>query len=79
MPKPICLIRIDMEALRSHSNPPTIPELQEIFKEEWQDYHVLVLPLYLSDQTVELEVFYEKDFTEIQYEELRKYIEEKLT
>ena len=49
--------------------------IQEINEREKPDYYWFVIPGYNLD-TVKFQVFYEKDFTEIEYAELKKIIED---
>ncbi|WP_374440586.1 hypothetical protein [Epilithonimonas sp.] len=58
---------------------PPIYKINEGLEERMPDYHVFVVPFdSKNEDAVKFEVFYEKDFTEIQYEELKKIIEETL-
>lgn len=45
--------------------------------ESWSDYHVIVIPVppEIQQRVFELEVFYDKNFTETNYEDLKKWIE----
>lgn len=47
------------------------------FPQFWTDYYWLVFEKHDIDQP-ELQVFYEKDFTPIKFEELKKFIEDTL-
>lgn len=67
MPKPIVFLGASIPAKEREN-------LVRSLKSAMPDYHVLV---YHSHPT-EMQVFYEKDFTDIQYEELKVLIEEKL-
>jgi hypothetical protein len=67
MPKPIVFLGASIPA-KEHEN------LVKRLKEAMPDYYVLV---YHSHPT-EMQVFYEKDFTDIQYDELKALIEERL-
>lgn len=48
-----------------------------VYPDYWKDYYWLVFPKRDIDEP-QLQVFYEKDFTPIKFEELRKFIEETL-
>ncbi len=77
-PKPIAVVYV---------NPNTLPKedgfwkvarnLVDDFSVNMPDYYWFVLPDYDATR-IELEVFYEKNFTEIQYQELKEIIEESL-
>ncbi len=60
----------------------SIKEITEVFVEQLPDYHVFCFPSWRSSDemegAIEFKVFHEKDFTEIQYEELKKIIEDSL-
>lgn len=49
-------------------------KLQEAMDERWPDYHVIVVPVHEQERAVELEVFYDKNFTKTNYEDLKKWI-----
>lgn len=49
---------------------------QKVLENKLNDYHVLVVQTNVND--FNFNVFYDKDFTEINYDELRKLIKEKL-
>lgn len=73
-PKPICLIKVD----RSNGRFIEISEMQQYFSTKMRDYYVLVVPFEQPedeyDEPIRLQVFYEKDFTEAKYEELKKIV-----
>lgn len=72
--KPIVVIRFNTNGISenvSHIN----SELQEKLSEKWADYHVLVIPTADQYEDFHIQTFYEKDFTEIQFEELKKIVE----
>ena len=52
-------------------------ELREQFQKEMPEYYWFVLIDYNAER-IELKVFYEKDFTEITYDELKKIIEDSI-
>lgn len=76
MAKPICLIKVDNSKLRFVE----LFKVQEFFEKRLTDYHVLAVPFQQSseeyDEPMQLQVFYEKDFTEVQYKELRSMVSE---
>lgn len=78
MAKPICVIKVNMEADFGNGQKANLRTLRDAFDEKLNGYHVFVLPLKFNyEEPQELfvfQVFYEKDFTEIQYEELKKII-----
>jgi hypothetical protein len=83
MAKPICVIYYFPTALASGSGrEPDIYKVNEMFREMFPDYHVLAIPSNQSAdgscEDIRLQVFHEKDFTEIQYEELKKLITESI-
>ncbi len=80
MPKPIAIIYFNPDAFTINGGlKNSILEVNEIFRELLPDYHTMAIPSYRSqtDDTLEdvrLEVFHEKDFGEIELEELKKTI-----
>lgn len=76
MPKPICLIKVDLRNCSSSC----IEQMRKEAIGQLDDYHVVTVPFEQPDneplEPIQLQVFYEKDFTEIQYEELKKIIED---
>jgi len=73
MAKPIALIYFDSEALRPDPYS-RLNEIKKVLEAQLFDYHVLCIPISDVPEMVRLQVFYEKDFTEIQYEELKALI-----
>jgi hypothetical protein len=76
MAKPICVIKIDRTGAY---NGLSLHEVQKGMEEKMPDYYVFVLPFEQSyvnnyDEPIQLQVFHEKDLTEIQYEELKKLV-----
>lgn len=76
MAKPICVIYYNPEmngSMRINHN-----QISESMQQKMPDYYVFCVPSYQSvdgsAEQVEFKVFHEKDFTEIQYEELKKII-----
>lgn len=79
MAKPICVVKV----VDSATAFVPIFELQKILDDKLTDYHVLVVPFtYLSEDTcyepMRVQVFHEKDFTDIQYHELKQLIEDNI-
>jgi hypothetical protein len=54
---------------------------EQALQERWPDYHVLVVPAdeRIQQRTIELEVFYDKDFTDTNYDDLKKWITDYIT
>lgn len=78
MAKPIAVIRIPEDAFRVERwTWKDCDGIQRHLTENKPDYHWFVL-LTSEHKEMVFEVFHEKDFTEIQYDELKKMIEEKL-
>ncbi len=78
-PKPIAVVYYLPELLsRPGGNMVSVYEVNEIFRDMLPDYYTLAVPSHLSAdgscEDIRLEVFYEKDFTPIQYEELKKLV-----
>lgn len=81
MAKPICVIYIDESVLPAK----TADEVWELcgklcdgYTEMMPDYHVFVIPDFNKEEPIpvfDCKVFYEKDFTEVQYQELKEIIE----
>lgn len=83
MPKPIIVIYYLPDAMTSAGGK-LIPyhEVLDAFETKFPDYHVLCLPSYLSVdgslENIRLQVFYDKDFTDIDYTSLKLLINESL-
>lgn len=78
MAKPICLIKIDFQSLMEvNSRMIDRKEIQDgMANHLGNEYYVIVLPQYdKPHEPIDISVFYEKDFTEIQYNELKEIIE----
>jgi hypothetical protein len=76
MAKPICLVTIDSGERKDAWE--LCADLREVYESRMPDYHIFVIPNFISEGPIpamHLQVFYEKDFTEIQYEELKAMIE----
>lgn len=82
MSKPICVIKVSMDADFGNGQRVNINMLRGELALMLNDYHVFVLPALvdyeMGNELFEFQVFYEKDFTEIQYEELKKLITESI-
>jgi hypothetical protein len=78
MSKPICVIKVDTNRIYFGSSISSISDVQRIVEERLNDYHVLVIPFNQPAdeyyEPMQIQVFYEKDFTEIQYQELKELI-----
>lgn len=73
--KPICVMYFDQEILRS--NPVhDLNRIRMVMEEKMPDYHVICITSENAEESVRLEVFHPKDFTEVQYEELKNIINE---
>lgn len=77
---PICVIKMDIESINKRNDANVeLPNMQDIFEKSLPDYHVFCLPKYESpNDPVTFEVFHEKDFTDVNFEELRKIISESM-
>lgn len=82
MAKPICVIYVDADRLpKGKPAWEYLRELCECYEERMPDYYIFVLPNNSQEgpmQLFEFQVFYEKDFTEIQYAELKSMLEESI-
>lgn len=69
--KPICLVYYRWQRGMIDEN-----KVNNYLSDKWPDYHVLVVNSIGSNQEhmIELEVYYEKDWTELAVEELKKDI-----
>jgi hypothetical protein len=68
--KPILIVRLPKQVINE------ITIIAEGFTEKFNDYHVLCL---LSDVCqAEFECYYEKDFNEVNFEELKQIVESRL-
>lgn len=75
-PKPIAVVYVPQSAYGAGGRKLSWSDSHEIkqtFEKEMPDYYWLVLLDYDAPK-IELKVFYEKDFTPIQYEELKSLI-----
>jgi len=73
MPKPIIVIKLELEVLRGDLDNLLI--MEDIYSKRFHDYHVLCVPVRTnSDEPVLLQVFYEKNFSQVKFEEIKKYV-----
>lgn len=70
MAKPIFIVYMPYKHLNQ------IKEVIPVLQETLVDYHVLCLAH--ESESIDFKVFYDKDFTAINYEELKQMIKEKL-
>ena len=71
MAKPIFIVETPM--MQTHEE---FVNTQKLLENKLNDYHVLIVQTNVDD--FNFKVFYDKDFTEINYDELKKFIKEKL-
>jgi len=77
MAKPICLVYFNSEYI-TNINIKGL-DLTKGLQNYLEDYYVLCVPKDNGDvESIDLKVFHEKDFTEIQYKELKELIESEL-
>lgn len=73
-PKPICVIKVDMRHFEPQA---TVGELWKVMADKMPDYHVFLIPNEDREEPIdamELKVFHPKDFTDIQFNELKELI-----
>ena len=76
MSKPIVIIRYNAERLvlgNGVNNTTQMVDINRLFEDRFPDYLTFAYPEYIDD-LFEFQVFHEKDFTPIQYEELKTLI-----
>lgn len=66
MAKPIVIFKI--------RNAREIDSIREALEKKLDDYHVFVFDVAEQEEWYEIEAYYEKDLTEIQYQELKALI-----
>jgi len=71
MAKPIFIVEVPMML-----HPEEFLNTQKLLERQITDYHVLMVKTNVDDY--KFKVFYEKDFTEINFDELKKLIKDKL-
>lgn len=80
--KPIVLIKVDMQADFGNGKKPELYKLWEAVSDRMPDYHVFVIPQKYDPsepkEVFEFQVFYDKDFTDIDYKALSILIKESL-
>ena len=65
--KPIFIVRVP-----ESFDEETLKGLADSLVDRFKDYHILVIVTDVKD--VQFEVFYEKDFNEVKYEELKEIV-----
>lgn len=78
MAKPICIIKYQDELSFRNGEIASIAEVNDLFVDKFNDYHVFCFPQNSMDDIFAFQVFHEKDFSEIQYQELRDLISAEL-
>lgn len=77
-PKPICVVYYLPDLLTTNGEIKNVGHVNEALKNMFPDYYVLAVPSHQSAdgscEDIRLQVFYEKDFTEIQFQELQTLI-----
>ena len=68
--KPILIVKVD----NSDNKFSSLHEINDIIQTNIPDYHVLAVPFRNEDEPIQFEVFYPKDFKEIDYENLKELI-----
>lgn len=74
--KPICIIRYNHKRLvlaKDVNQTTQMVDVNNLFEDRFPDYLTFAYPEDI-DELFTFQVFYEKDFTEIQYEELKQMI-----
>ncbi len=77
MCKPIVVVKIDVETDMGNGRSFESEKLhiEKYLGDKLVDYHVFVLPIRnAGDEPITFQVFYEKDFTPIQYQELKDLV-----
>lgn len=79
MAKPICVVKVDNIYLQFTE----LYKIQELLDGRLTDYHVLVVPFKRPGdeyyEPMQIQVFYEKDFTEIQHKELKQIVSDAIS
>jgi hypothetical protein len=77
MPKPIVIVKLNHRVL-IEGRITGIVEVQDILSNQMPDYYVIAVPTHenYTDEPIRFEVFYDKDFTEAKYEEIKSHIQE---
>lgn len=77
MAKPICVIKYNADRLSlGNGEKQNVANVNNVFQDRFTDYQIFAYPENLDEELFQFQVFHEKDFTEIQYEELKKLITE---
>ena len=66
--KPIFLVGISFEHVSQ------IEDWQKVFENKFNDYHVILY--FIDDRIPKFDVFYEKDFKEADFKELKKIVKQ---
>lgn len=67
-PKPIFIVELPTSVDQAH-----LVQIRDDFKDKMNDYHVFI---YVGkSEEAEFQTFYEKDFNEVKYEELKQIVE----
>lgn len=74
MPKPIVLVKV-----KGVKDQNTLKTVWQGLEKKMSDYHVLLFSSELIKDHIELEVFYSKNYTRKQYDELKKIIEDEMS
>ena len=67
-PKPIIVIRVPDHVDMG------IEDIREDFSSVAEDYHILIIAEERDD--IDIDIFYEKDFNKVKYEELKRIIKD---
>jgi len=82
MAKPIAVVYLPENLSRGGSGLKTGWDMCRDFAEQWKkempDYYWFCILDFSGNENIEFKVFHEKDFTEIQYAELKQLIEESI-
>lgn len=74
MAKPIFLIGVPVGDNDEDLRIEALEKIQEVISEEiYEEYHVIVHPRFYETE-FNFQVFYEKDFDEVKYEELKQIV-----
>lgn len=74
MAKPICIVKYDFDNFSIDGRVVSADELMTSLQQQMPDYYVFAIPVHSAAEIISFQVFHEKDFTEVQYEELKKII-----
>lgn len=68
--KPILIVKVD----NSKGQFSSLHEINKMIQVNLYDYHVLSVPFVNENEPIQFQVFYPKDFQEVNFEELREII-----